>query len=57
MGPVVVVRTAQRQVQLVVGDPNGFTELLDRRLRLLAQPGWSHSCRPDGLSQPAESGK
>lgn len=42
VGPVVVVRTAQRQAQLVVGDPNEFTELLDRRLRLLAQPGWSH---------------
>jgi len=42
VGPVVVVRTAQRQAQLVVGDPNGFAELLDRRLRLLAQPGWSH---------------
>jgi hypothetical protein len=41
-GPVVVVRTAQRQAQLVMGDPHGFAELLDQRLRLRAQPGWSH---------------
>ncbi len=40
-GPVVVVRTQDRQVQLVVGDPHEFAALLDRRLRLLTQPGWS----------------
>lgn len=39
-GPVVVVRTAARHAQLVVGDPHAFATLLDRRLRLLAHPDW-----------------
>ncbi|WP_158841109.1 hypothetical protein [Saccharothrix deserti] len=40
-GPVVVVRAAGRDVELVVGHPHDFATLLDRRLRLLDQPGWS----------------
>ncbi|WP_447008112.1 hypothetical protein ACRAKI_17215 [Saccharothrix isguenensis] len=40
-GPVVVVRTHERTVELVVGHPHHFATVLDRRLRLLGQPGWS----------------
>ncbi|WP_158854714.1 hypothetical protein [Saccharothrix deserti] len=40
-GPVVVVRTPDRQVQLVVGDPHHFAALLDRRVRLLGVSGWT----------------
>jgi hypothetical protein len=40
-GPVVVVRTHERTVELVVGHPHDFATVLDRRVRLLGQPGWS----------------
>ncbi|MCE6998223.1 hypothetical protein LZG04_25995 [Saccharothrix sp. S26] len=40
-GEVVVVRTGTGQVELVVGRPHDFAALLDRRLRLLRDPGWS----------------
>ncbi|MFI9811646.1 hypothetical protein [Saccharothrix variisporea] len=34
-GPVVAVRAGERVVHLVVGDPEGFAWLLDRRVRVL----------------------
>jgi hypothetical protein len=40
-GPVVVVRTADRDVELVVGHPHDFAALLDRRVRLLGEPDWT----------------
>ncbi|MFJ6676936.1 hypothetical protein ACIQMJ_38055 [Actinosynnema sp. NPDC091369] len=40
-GEVVVVRTADAEVELVVGHPHGFAALLDRRLRLLRDDDWS----------------
>lgn len=40
-GPVVVVRTHGRNVELVVGQPHDFAAVLDRRVRLLGQAGWS----------------
>ncbi|WP_143532193.1 hypothetical protein [Saccharothrix sp. ALI-22-I] len=40
-GQVVVVRTAERDVELVVGHPHDFATILDRRLRLLSQSGWT----------------
>ncbi|MFI9011070.1 hypothetical protein ACIGNX_27930 [Actinosynnema sp. NPDC053489] len=41
-GEVVVVRDAAgHDVELVVGRPRDFAALLDRRLRLLRDPGWS----------------
>ncbi|TQM77807.1 hypothetical protein FHX81_0044 [Saccharothrix saharensis] len=40
-GEVVVVRTADAEVELVVGRPHDFAALLDRRLRLLRDDDWS----------------
>ncbi|MFE9747937.1 hypothetical protein ACFYOT_23790 [Saccharothrix saharensis] len=40
-GEVVVVRTADARVELVVGHPHDFAALLDRRLSLLRDDDWS----------------
>ncbi|MEU5695093.1 hypothetical protein [Actinosynnema sp. NPDC020468] len=41
LGPVVAVRTATTRAHLVAGAPQDFVARLDRRLRLLSEPGWA----------------